>query len=74
MTTPRMCPTGVPHVFAPDDHLCCKLRYWREDGGIQTSIPASFHDLTIAEAQHWARDYERANPDAQVASATERWV
>ena len=28
------CTTGVPHVYDPDSHLCCKLRFWRTEGSI----------------------------------------
>lgn len=27
-----ICNTGVPHQYEPDLHICCKLRYWRDQG------------------------------------------
>lgn len=33
----RTCATGVEHVFDPDTHFCCKLRYWRTVRAVTTA-------------------------------------
>lgn len=71
----RTCTTGVEHVFDPDAHLCCKLRYWREGDGIQTSVPDSvINGPTRSEATAWARAAEAKGTQVAYAGPKSRWV
>ena len=72
----RYCETGVPHVFDPDNHFCCKLRYWRENGAPAVKYQMGrefFHEKTLAgEAR---RTVEEAKAQGlEPVSRASRWV
>lgn len=58
------CDAGVPHVWEPDNHFCCKLKYWRDGGGAPIGIPYrdAFHNTTLAEQE---REIREKHPNAE---------
>ena len=72
----RYCETGVPHLFEPDNHFCCKLRYWRENGAPPVKYQGGrqqFHDTTLKTEADRIVTEARANGLDPVSRAS-RWV
>lgn len=73
----RICESGVPHTYDPDNHFCCKMRYMREHGSLAVHYPyggrEAFHGPTIRERQESAVKEAQSNGYTPEPVGT-RWI
>lgn len=73
----RWCESGERHVYDPDSHFCCKMRYMREHGSLAVHYPyggrEAFHGPTIRERQEAAVKEAQSNGYTPEPVGT-RWI